>query len=354
MKRPLLLFSSCLLLAGASFNARAQITVTDIHVVLAGNEVIQAQDTLPGSGIQPGSAGTAQTWDFSGLNNHTEDTLHFKMPGWTPYDSYHPTSNLAAQQGSDDFYIFLLNNSSGLYMEGFSGDLMGTGSAVHAPMNPHEIIAEFPLNYMDSFGGYSEQDITVDGSAMGADSLRIKFTKNKTSNVDAWGSVTTPMGTFDALRINEYSTETDSAWAFAFGMWTLVNDGADTTQSYAWWTNDASAGFPLVEMSYDVAAGVATSASYLKATPAISVVENEFISLKVFPNPATEGINFSFENAANKMVEVYALSGELLSSNVVGGNNLWIDLADYTSGLYLYKIKEPNGAIVGTGKFTVK
>lgn len=347
MKRTLLLVAA----AAMAVSANSQITVTNIHVVTSGKNVIQVSDTMPGSGIMPGAPGTGLTWDFSTLANHDEDTLKFQNVGWTPYGANHSGSNLAAQQGSEDFYIYLTNDATGLYMDGFSGDLMGTGSAMHVPADPSEIIAQFPLNYGNSYSGYSAQEFTMDGSAMGADSLRVKFDMNKEVDVDSWGSVTTPMGTFDALRLNEYKMETDSVWAQMFGIWTLVSNSADTSTSFVWWTNDASAGFPLVELDYDSTAGTVRSASYLKSTPSIGI-EEQTLESEVYPNPARGMVNISFKENVAGTFYLYSSEGKLVHEQTVNSNQLRFNAAEMSPGVYVYLVKGGNG--ISQGRLVIR
>jgi len=333
----------------------AQITVTDIHVVQSGRQVIQAQDTLPSTGMQPGSPGTNMVWDFSGLALHSEDTLNFVNPDWTPYEANHPTSNLAARAGSADFYLFLNNSPSGLFIEGFSGDVLGTGTPIHAPTVPNETLAEFPLNYSNSFTSVSGNDLTIDGSVISVliDSIRLKTSRIKIVTVDAWGSITTPMGTFDALRLNQTIQDIDSTWTLSFGMWSLFENSKSSSKNYAWWTNDATAGFPLLEMEYDTVSGNPTSITYLKSTPAIGVAEESKIFVEVYPNPASEQISFSFNNDEARKIQIFSVSGERQELLNTTSGRLQLDVSCFSPGIYYYRVLNGPGRIQGSGNFVV-
>lgn len=333
----------------------AQITVTDIHVVQSGRQIIQAQDTLPSTGMQPGSPGTNMTWDFSGLALHSEDTLNFVNPDWTPYEANHPTSNLAARAGSADFYLFLNNSPSGLFIQGFSGDVLGTGTAIHAPTVPNETLAEFPLSYSNSYTSVSGNDITIDGSVISAliDSIRLKTSKIKIVTVDAWGSVTTPMGTFDALRLNQTIQDTDSTWTLTFGMWSLFENSKSSTKNYAWWTNDAAAGFPLLDMEYDTVSGNPTSITYLKSTPAIGVAEESKLYVEVYPNPSSDQISFRFNNDEVRNIQIFSASGERQQLIRTTSNRLRLDVSCFSPGIYYYLVLNGPGKIQGSGNFVV-
>jgi len=333
----------------------AQITVTDIHVVQSGRQVIQAQDTLPSTGMQPGSPGTNMTWDFSGLALHSEDTLNFVNPDWTPYEANHPTSNLAARAGAADFYLFLNNSPTGLFIQGFSGDVLGTGTAIHAPTAPNETLAEFPLNYSNSYTSVSGNDVTIDGSFISVliDSVRLKTSKIKIVMVDAWGSLTTPMGTFDALRLNQTIQDIDSTWTLSFGMWSLFDNSKSSTKNYAWWTNDAAAGFPLLEMEYDTVSGTPESITYLKATPAIGIKEEAEIPVAVYPNPATTEIVFASDQLQNARIQLLDVCGRLISEETAGSFKRSFSVSHLNEGAYLYRIVSKEGKLRNAGKFYI-
>ena len=338
-----------------SKNNTAQITITDIHVVQSGRQVIQAQDTLPNATIQPGSPGSNMTWDFSGLSLHVEDTLNFVNTEWTPYEAEHPTSNLAARIGTSDIYLYMNISASGLFAQGISGDLLDTGTPIHVQTTPSETLAEFPLSYSNAFTSTSGQDITIDGAIISplVDSIRLKTSKIKMVSVDAWGSLTTPMGNFDALRLNQTIQDIDSMWTLSFGIWSLFDNNKSSTKNYTWWTNDAAAGFPLVEMEYDTVSGNPTAVTYLKSTPAIGVLENVKTNVSVYPNPATDYVLFEFGNPAYREVYLYDVLGK--TKPVFSGNttHVRVDLSGFSAGMYFYQVRDELGNIKTAGSFVV-
>ena len=337
-----------------SKNNTAQITITDIHVVQSGRQVIQGQDSLPSSAMQPGLPGTNMTWDFSGLALHTEDTLNFVNTEWTPYEAEHPTSNLAARMG-DDMYMYLHKSSAGLFIQGISGDLLNTGTPIHVQTTPNETIAEFPLSYLNDYTSTSGQDVTIDGSLISPliDSLRVKTSRIKIVTVDAWGTLTTPMGTFDALRLNQTIQDIDSIWSLSFGIWSLFDNSKSSSKNYTWWTNDAAAGFPLVEMEYDTVSGNPTAVTYLKSTPAIGVLENAKTNVSVYPNPATDYVLFEFGNPAYREVYLCDVLGK--TKPVFSGNetHFSVDLSGFSAGMYFYQVRDELGNIKTAGSFVV-
>ena len=339
----------------SSKNNTAQITITDIHVVQSGRQVIQGQDSLPSSAMQPGLPGSNMTWDFSGLALHTEDTLNFVNTEWTPYEAEHPTSNLAARMG-DDMYMYLHKSSAGLFIQGISGDLLNTGTPIHVQTTPNETIVEFPLSYLNDYTSTSGQDLTIDGSLISPliDSLRVKTSRIKIVTVDAWGTLTTPMGTFDALRLNQTIQDIDSIWSLSFGIWSLFDNSKSSSKNYTWWTNDAAAGFPLVEMEYDTVSGNPTSVTYLKSTPTIGIQEAPETQVAVYPNPAKDRIGFSFKNDESFEIQLFSAAGQKIDLIRANDSFIQVDISNFSSGVYFYQVLADDGRVKGSGRFVVR
>lgn len=76
-------------------------------------------------------------------------------------------------------------------------------------------------------------------------------------------------------------------------------------------------------------------------------------SIKVFPNPAHESVNVSFENSDNiKTVGVYNLLGQPISMFHIVGNSANIPLNEAPTGVYFLRMFDAQGKIVATRRFT--
>lgn len=200
MKTRLLLFAACLF----SFSAWAQITVTDADVVSIGDTRYMADNGTNNPSIAPGSTGN-QTWDFSTMTPDYIDTLAFIDPASTQYASSFPNANLALE--FDGEFIYLMNNASGLYLVGY-----GFGGSTFSAM---EQWTQWPLNYGDVFSSSVTIDSIFPNNIMpfpGADIIRYKKDSTISSEVDAWGDITIPGGTFPSLRVKRESGSTDSVF----------------------------------------------------------------------------------------------------------------------------------------------
>lgn len=355
MKKTLLL-SSALLLCALGVNA--QITVTTADVAAPVKIIYQSNDTMPT--VSEGSFGISQTWNMSALNSHTTDTLTFLPPSWAPNPDF-PSSNLAAKQGWTDNYVYLTNSASGLTVEGSSGtvDFGGGPTTISQVNTPSEILMNFPGNYLSTFTnnyvGNTYAYLGFDpGIGFTIDSVHIHSHVKKTVIVDAWGSLTTPLGTFNVLRLEEtvVKYDTTDAQIPALGGWVYgVDASADSTTGYSWWANGV--GFPLVSIKLDSMSNIKETI-WLQALPAVGI--NEQINatvVNVFPNPAQNQINFTVE--ANKIgaIQLLDVTGRMIDYILVTGDNVVVDISKLATGVYSYALVGKDNAILNRGKFTV-
>ena len=170
-----------------------------------GDIIYQAYDDAPASSISVGNAGPNQTWDFSALQVQEYDTTEFIDPAGTPFGADHPTANLCIDDNGE--YIYINKSAQDLSIVGFDD--------YPYPL----VIAPLPLFYglntlmgsviiMDSIianVGFIDDMlapiISLNPLNDQVDSIRIFMESNTEFNVDAYGDVTLPMGTFDALRV---------------------------------------------------------------------------------------------------------------------------------------------------------
>lgn len=70
--------------------------------------------------------------------------------------------------------------------------------------------------------------------------------------------------------------------------------------------------------------------------------------LSVYPNPFTE--SFNVEVKENATISIFDMSGKLVSINFLKKGRNTIDKAEFSSGTYLYQIKNIKGEITSFGK----
>lgn len=341
-----------------SIGADAQITITTADIATPTKVIYQANDTMPT--ISVGSPGTGLNWNMVALNNHTEDTMTFLPYSAAPNPKF-STANLLVKQGWQAAYAYAINNASGLTILGNSGTAdFGAGpSQINQINSPVEILTNFPSTYNSNFTNDYVQRATfffgVDpGLGVVIDSLRTTSAVHKTVVYDGWGTITTPLGSYSALRAKEIIVKHDTTDAYiGFAGWqNAMVVSADSSASYVWWAN--SIGFPLVQARMD-SLGAVTEVQWLLALPT-PVGINEFTAaatVNVYPNPAQDQINFATDAKSVKTIQVYDLTGRQVDAFSVTSDISTIITSNYANGAYSYDVIGRDNTVLGRGKFAI-
>lgn len=334
--RKQLLFVSCVAIAGV---AGAQTTITDLDQPQIMEVFQQCRDT---TGTQnEGPAGPSITYAFGSLLNQGQDSLTFTNTQWTPYASSYPGSNIAIIQNAGDAYIYTMMNNSILEIHGQAFDPFGNGVIPLIFTNPETQMiypAAYGSSFADTAGGVNQFYMGYDpGIGFTIDSVIIHTTITKNSDYDGWGSLTSPLGTFNVLRQNTYRKQVDTVDIFAFGMWTYdAFVQVDSLRSYSYWAN--AIGFPVVELTDQDDLGQITDASWLLAMPAVTGIPvNETTTIIAYPNPVSDF--FTVETSVEEgTIEIIDMTGRVVKSQVINSNTTRMNMSDLASGMYTYRV----------------
>jgi hypothetical protein len=352
------------------YSLQAQITVYDTDVVGVGDIVEQASDTLPGA-ITIGSGGASQTWNFSAINEDVLDTLSFKNPAGLPGSTNYPLANIGMTDTEEDSsWMYLTKNTLGLFVVGMSQ--YQNGQLLNIPLA--STIITFPSTMGTSFGGTWNGTLYtfplgIDPDGPGPlptiDSVKVTRDATLSSNVDGWGNVTTPFGTFPSIRQMVSEENIDTTWTFSTGTWTVIDPfvaglfgideiAYDTVRTARWWTNDPTSKFPIVEMDYEFN-GTVNRVDWQKSTPTVSVPEQAKTvrGVAAYPNPAVNEITIETGLTKPNSIEIIDVSGKLVSTFSFNTNKLTLSVADLTDGIYFYNIYDVNRNVLHTNKFVV-
>jgi hypothetical protein len=335
-------------LAFISVNTLAQITVTDSDIISVGDIVYQAVDSLPSNSITIGNSGANQTWDFSSLQDMEVDIIEVISPVGTPYENIHPDANMCVE--IDDELMYLDKSSTGLEMVGY-GDIPLNMLMIPLPLvyglsqqsGPNTVMDSVFSNMFlpDSLAPFISGNFTYNQ----VDSLKITAVITSEFNVDAWGNVTIPLGTFDALRLKVEETTTTDFYAYCSGVigggWysvpaQLFPSETEIANRYQWWSNDPSVKFMLAELEMDSLSNNVEYVTFLTENPATSAHILPNISVNVYPNPALETITIS-TSINNSEFVVSDINGKVLSKERFSKTSQF-NFSGYPSGVYFVKV----------------
>lgn len=249
MKIKVLLF--CLL---SNLFAQAQISILNADMPKV-NDALRYSTTT--TKINLDSTGENYTWDFSNIVVSNQDVQTFTSPLQTPYllqflsatYGIPETGQALSQAGgiASNIYAFYKTSNTAQV-------ILGRGATVQSlPLgivySLRDTVFKYPLTYgMEYSGNYlGEAGLTGLGT--------LKQVGNRHTLVDGWGSITTPYGTFDCIRVKSEITETDSIVFNGFGI-PIPNNST----VYTWLAKGEK--YPILEVIVNTLTGIVTSTKY--------------------------------------------------------------------------------------------
>ena len=346
-------------LALVSMNMSAQITVLDTDLMSIGDVIYQAYDDAPASSISVGNAGPNQTWDFSALQEMEIETIEVVSPVGTLYGSMYPNANLCID--IDNGLMYLDKSSSGVVMVGFADLPVNNVMMIPLPLT-------FGLTYQDGPNTITDS-VFVNAGVLNIpntfitsistnplhdqiDSLKLKVVLTKDFNVDAWGSVTIPLGSYDALRLKVEETTITEFYAYCsegglgggwFSAQALAPIPTEISIRYEWWSNDPIVKFMLAELEVDDSGNI-EGASFLTTPQASSVTNLTTINVKIYPIPATNSVTIESQKTDLTALELVDLTGKvILKKEFIQSTSL--DVSHIAKGIYYLNLKTIEGEL---------
>jgi hypothetical protein len=288
------------------------------------------------------------SWDFSMLIPFSQTVDTFVSVSETPwiYQLVFLTSaNLAQKINGFDFipgyditdsYEFYKNSSSDYRDVGVGITI--NGAPIPNKFDSPDIIYRFPLDLgsVDSSTSSYEMSIPSLGYSSGW--------KKRVNYIDGWGTLTTPYGTFETIRVKSDVIQHDSIYIDSLGIGFPIHR---VFTEYKWLGNGF--GQPLCTVIDD---GIAPTITYIDSVRYlfIGVDENQIAKsgFRVYPNPATEqfSIDLDNEDTQNVSVSLYNTEGIKVADlsygmKRAGNTKLTFGIAqlDMKKGLYFVVVR---------------
>jgi hypothetical protein len=394
MKKNVLLILPILLVG---FIASAQITVTNTAFPSVG-QTFQTNKVVGLQRIDITPAGPNQTWDMANLlGTPINYTVTAAASGAAAANF--PTADIITPEiggVAGEGYVKVSANQ--METVGVLATIDGLVSNFPVKIMPARVDLVTPMNYMDMSSSAYDIQVTLDphtptGSALDSaitaleastgnpplvtvDSLRVTFYATRTSEVDAWGSLETPTGIYDVLRLKkvDYTNTILEVKVTFFGvpnvLWQNLSDpnnvlgvdpatlpygGLDTIITYEFW--DANEQQPILKATTD-GSGKKSSGQYATATTSTKgqVLSNG--KAYAYPNPATDNFTLELKNfeAGNYTLKMYNILGKEVKNvpfRYSGDTKMLIQTDDLNAGTYIYRIVNENNEHLLTRKIII-
>ena len=334
---------------GSSFG---QISLLSSDLTSIGDQIVRYIDTIPTYG--PGNAGANQTWDFSSAVIEDTATTNVVATASTPYASTFSGSDYA-MTGATASYLYFTHTSANLITNGAAGDLLETGEIIEAPFSDALVLHVFPRTYGSYFNDTYAFQAEADGAAFNVYRIRVTHTGHVYDTTDGYGTLITPTGTYDALRVKstDFTTDVVEVKLASFLPWTPFTTVQDTSVSYSWHAKEEM--LAIAEYAYD-SIGNPARFTFSTVPPVVSTAiadaENDS-KLKLYPQPATNTLcNDGLAASDSYQAEVYSVNGKMILTEHLRGDCL--DVERLTAGMYILRLSELNGRHQELQKFIVE
>ncbi len=245
----ILLVITIAILSTLGLQAQIQVDYIDLNI---GDVVYTKTDTSTSFDLQ--SPGANLSWDISNLSSPIMDSLSPINPENTAHASSFPESNMAL--GNDSLTVYMSSTEDAFVNLGISGSIMGYNILVK--LQQADTVIKFPINYGDVRESFSwgETDTFEVETPLGNQDIKVTHSTQRSLECDAWGTMTTPIGTYDVLRVREKIITIDSVFVIPIFSWlnpVFMADYSpfDTTYKYSFYTNDATIKRPLAEVIFN-------------------------------------------------------------------------------------------------------
>lgn len=346
MKKLLFLFSISI-----SLFSQSQITLTSVDFATGGDTVRMSQAS--DNGYDYVSTGAGYIWDFSALTPNSQSLKDFRSMAGVPafiqfiFGSFAPpkyqasyyieSTDLPIDQITsflpvtiEDIFQFTRTTADSMTLVGYS--MVVDGNDLPFKSDTIETKFGFDLQYGNTHfsRGYTKIDFNPIVDAIW-NQHRTRFTE-----VDGYGTITTPYGVFDALRIRHDITEIDSLYMVIpviGGTWIPLD--VPDSHEYEWWTNDEME--PILKIVTNDIFGTETVVSieyrdiYRGLDAGISEMDLQF---GIYPNPAVDEVKVNSKSAFNRIQIVDSKGAVLMDKESGLTNTTTIDLSKLVPGEY--------------------
>lgn len=289
--------------------------------------------------LDPGPAGANQSWNFSSVNVTETKVSYAVDPSVTPFAGDFPESNIAFDYSADNIYHYANISNTEFFNN-------GTGFDETPPLIIHNtdpsLQMQYPFSYNDNF-------IDTYFAAYEFEGLLTHQRGTSDVTADAWGSITTPEGTYNVLRVKTIRDHIDSVWMSGIFIYTTSTLFTD----YGWYTDNSR--IPVFALTI-IESALTTDTTGYYSTQSIGIPEQvpAFTNLKIYPNPACDHISVCFTNNQTEDINIQTfnqLGQEVKSLTKNPGftkdQNLNINLEALQPGVYFIRLSDEtsNGSI---------
>jgi hypothetical protein len=293
----------------------SQITITNADMPGVG-DTFRLSNTVSTGSIDFTLTGENYNWDFVSLSviYQSVDTfvsvlstplvyqLVFFYPIYATLAQPLPDFDLIPGVTVNEAYNYFKGSNSAFTLAGYAF----TVNSIPLPIrydNPDRFY-QFPLHYgnVDSSASAFTLDLP--------DVAYITTSRQRRNTADGWGTLTTPYGVFETLRLKSEVTEYDSVYVDSLNMGVPVNR---SYAEYKWLANGY--GIPLLQVTQEGALITVQYIDSVRSVTAIADIQIDSKRMDLFPNPCSTLLNVRFDLDRPGPVDIQIVNAT--------GQNIW-------------------------------
>jgi hypothetical protein len=311
-----------------------------------------------------GATDTNYTWDFSSLqwqsqyvdqflnplNTGVTYAITFSNTGINPYrsniakaaDNTLTTLPILSSVFTDGVNFFY--KTSSLYRQRGLG-MKVSGFSTPVPMSNPDTLYRFPMNYGNQDSAYSDYRVFVPQLGV------YVHKQHRINEVDGWGTLITPFGTFDALRVRTEITGSDSLFIDTLNSGFKVEN--DIIREYKWFGKNQLE--PLLQINtqagvfgqfpgFEFVTRIVYRDSVRFLPTGIFDMAKEEVQFSVFPNPSNGSFFVSVPaDLTSASIKLTDISGRLIMQREMNMPTEQVNTEALAKGIYILTLQSNRG-----------
>ena len=340
MKTTTTIASIAMIIASSMANSQITITQNDLPSVGQSKLINSAMDLE----IDFTTTGANKTWNFASISPLSQAQRSYESPlsgGLLVTFTFGPTAgNYAATYSApavdldlsqvsgllpitvENVKQFYKKSATALNTVGYSAEISGQGVPVKSDTIETKYVLPLTFGASYSSRGYTYLNTSPLYTA------EVKQFRQRSSEVDGWGTVVTPLGSFPALRVKHRITEQDSL--NLTGNWLGLNQPVKF--EYEWLAAGKS------EPVFKITTRMVNNSEIVSGIEYLTDVVLDAntlgsIELNMYPNPVKDQLTIQSDEMLD-VLQIIDLNGKvvLTQENVMSGTSF--NIGELTSGIY--------------------
>lgn len=293
--------------------------------------------------FDPNHTGNNITWDFSqiSLNNQRADTIipvtatpivynvifNFTIANLAFINQTPPSMGVGLT--ISDYYDFYKKSNSYYRKAGFGATINGIQTPVKYD-NP-ELYFKLPLTYGTTDSSISSYGLSIPSYGYFGQTISRKHI------ADGWGTLLTPFGSYDAIRVKEILNITDTIFNESMNFGFIIQ--RPVSYEYYWLANG------MKNYVAKITQNGLSNIIEVRYQPQLDVNNRIFEEVQVYPNPADQELFIAHLPQGIKNIKIFNSWGMVVYDKNVNQNNKRIKTNDIINGIYILRIQFSDGII---------